>query len=118
MLSEKAAHYHELLDGLTREVIQIMGGAILVVEDEPIAQRLIAVNLERAGHQVMRAASVPEAKTAMRDVLPAMIVVDWILPDTTGVNFVRQLRNDERTRDIPIIMLTGRTEETDKVTGL
>jgi len=94
-----------------------MSGAILVVEDEPIAQRLIAVNLERAGHQVMRAGSVPEAKSAMRDVLPVMIVLDWILPDTTGVNFVRQLRTDERTH-IPIIMLTGRTEETDKVTGL
>ena len=95
-----------------------MSGAILVVEDEPIAQRLIAVNLERAGHEVVRAASVPEAKAAIREVLPAMIVLDWILPDTTGVNFARQLRADERTRDIPIIMLTGRTEETDKVTGL
>jgi len=95
-----------------------MSGAILVVEDEPIAQRLIAVNLERAGHQVLRAASVPEARSAMRDVLPAMIVLDWILPDTTGVNFVRQLRTDERTRDIPIIMLSGRSEEGDKVTGL
>ena len=95
-----------------------MSGAILVVEDEPIAQRLIAVNLERAGHEVVRAASVPEAKAAIREVLPAMIVLDWILPDTTGVNFARQLRADERTRDIPIIMLTGRSEETDKVTGL
>src|SRR3954447_10819018 len=95
-----------------------MSGAILVVEDEPIAQKLIAVNLERAGHRVMPAASVPEAKAAIREVLPDMILLDWILPDTTGVNFARQLRNEERTRDIPIIMLTGRSDETDKVTGL
>jgi len=95
-----------------------MSGAILVVEDEPIAQRLITVDLERAGHKVMRASSVPEAKAALREVLPAMILLDWILPDMTGVNYARQLRADERTRDIPIIMLTGRSGETDKVMGL
>src|SRR3954467_13118321 len=95
-----------------------MSGAILVVEDEPIAQKLIAVNLERAGHRVMPVASVPEAKAAIRKVLPAMILLDWILPDTTGVNFARQLRSGERTRDIPIIMLTGRSDESDKVMGL
>ena len=83
-----------------------MSGAILVVEDEPITQRLIAANLERAGHRVMRAASVPEA------------MLDWRLPNATGVSFARQLRTDQRTRDVPIIMLTGRSQETDKVTGL
>lgn len=95
-----------------------MSGAILVVEDEPVTQKLIAVNLERAGHQVMRAASVPEAKAAIREVLPYLVVLDWILPDTSGMSFARQLRADQRTRDIPIIMLTGRSQETDKVTGL
>ncbi len=95
-----------------------MSGAILVVEDEPIAQKLITVNLERAGHRVVSASSVPEARNAIREILPDMILLDWILPDTTGVNFARQLRNETRTRDIPIIMLTGRADETDKVTGL
>src|SRR5438093_10161216 len=94
------------------------GGTILVVEDEPITQKLITVNLERAGHKVMRAASVPEAVAAIRDVLPDLVLLDWILPNATGVSFARQLRTDQRTKDIPIIMLTGRTEETDKVTGL
>ena len=94
------------------------GGTILVVEDEPITQKLIAVNLERAGHKVMRAASVPEAVAAIREVLPDLVLLDWILPNATGVSFARQLRTDQRTKDIPIIMLTGRTEETDKVTGL
>jgi two-component system, OmpR family, phosphate regulon response regulator PhoB len=95
-----------------------MSGAILVVEDEPITQKLIAVNLERAGHQVMRAANVPEARAAIREILPALVVLDWILPDTSGMSFAKQLRADQRTRDVPIIMLTGRVEETDKITGL
>src|SRR5258708_8074821 len=95
-----------------------MGGAILIVEDEPITQKLIAVNLERAGHKVMRAANVPEAVAAIREVLPDLVLLDWVLPNATGVSFARQLRADQRTKDIPIIMLTGRSQETDKVTGL
>src|SRR5207247_10279937 len=94
------------------------GGAILVVEDEPITQKLIAVNLERAGHKVMRAGSVPEAVAAIRELLPDLVLLDWILPNATGVSFARQLRTDQRTKDIPIIMLTGRTQETDKITRL
>jgi two-component system phosphate regulon response regulator PhoB len=95
-----------------------MNGAILVVEDEPITQRLIAANLERAGHRVMRAGSVPEAMASIREVVPDLVLLDWILPNATGVSFARQLRTDQRTRDIPIIMLTGRSQETDKITGL
>jgi len=95
-----------------------MNCTILIVEDELVTQKLIAVNLERAGHQVMRAASVPEAKAAIREVLPALVLLDWVLPDATGVSFIRQLRTDQRTRDIPIIMLTSRSQETDKITGL
>ncbi|MGB5079745.1 MAG: phosphate regulon transcriptional regulator PhoB [Burkholderiales bacterium] len=95
-----------------------MSGSILVVEDEPITQKMIAANLERAGHKVVRAASVSEATAAIREVLPDLVLLDWILPNATGVSFARVLRNDQRTRDIPIIMLTGRSEETDKVTGL
>lgn len=100
------------------EGFKMMSGSILVVEDEPITQRLLAANLERAGHQVTRAASVPEAKAALREALPDMVLLDWILPETTGVSFARQLRSDQRTRDIPIIMLTGRSQDTDKVAGL
>jgi two-component system, OmpR family, phosphate regulon response regulator PhoB len=95
-----------------------MSGAILVVEDEPVTQKLIAANLERAGHRVMRAASVSEAMASIREVVPDLVLLDWILPNATGVSFARQLRTDQRTRDIPIIMLTGRSQETDKVMGL
>ena len=95
-----------------------MNGAILVVEDEPVTQKLITVNLERAGHQVLRAGSVPEAQAAIREVVPDLILLDWMLPKTTGVMFAKQLRTDRRTKDVPIIMLTARMQETDKVTGL
>jgi len=95
-----------------------MGGAILVVEDELITQKLIATNLERAGHRVMRALSVPEAEAHIRDALPDLVLLDWVLPDTTGVTFIRRLRTNARTRQIPVIMLTSRSDESDKVTGL
>ncbi|MGH8687047.1 MAG: phosphate regulon transcriptional regulator PhoB [Burkholderiales bacterium] len=95
-----------------------MGGSILVVEDELVTQKMIAANLERAGHQVMRALSVPEAEAHIRETLPDLVLLDWVLPDTTGVAFIRRLRASARTRELPIIMLTGRSEETDKVTGL
>jgi len=95
-----------------------MGGAILVVEDEPAVQELIAVNLEHAGHRVLRAANVPEAEAVVREVLPDLVLLDWMLPGPPGVSFARRLRADRRTRDIPIILLTARAQEQDKVTGL
>jgi two-component system, OmpR family, phosphate regulon response regulator PhoB len=95
-----------------------MRGAILIVEDELVTQRLIAAGLERAGYQVMRASSVEEAEAAIRGELPGLLLLDWVLPTASGVTFLRGLRTDRRTKQIPIIMLTGRAEETDKVTGL
>ncbi len=96
----------------------VMGGAILVVEDEPAIQELIAVNLEHAGHQVLRAANVSEAEALVREVLPDLVLLDWMLPGPPGVNFARQLRADQRTKDIPIIMLTARAQEQDTIAGL
>ena len=95
-----------------------MGGSILIVEDELVTQRLIAASLERAGYKAIQAPSVAQAEAAIREVLPDLMLLDWILPGTTGVSFLRQLRNERRTKQIPIIMLTGRAEEIDKVTGL
>jgi two-component system phosphate regulon response regulator PhoB len=96
----------------------MMGGAILVVEDEPAIQELIAVNLEHAGHHVLRAANVPEAEALIREALPDVVLLDWMLPGTPGIDFAKQLRADHRTRDIPIILLTARAHEQDKVSGL
>src|SRR5258708_12367935 len=93
-----------------------MSGAILIVEDEPVTQTLIAANLERAGHQVMRAASVPEAAAAIREVLPDLVLLDWILPNATGVSFARPLRTAHPTRDIPIPPLTAPSQQPPKLT--
>ena len=95
-----------------------MGGSILIVEDELVTRRLIAASLERAGYKAIQVPSVAQAEAAIREVLPDLMLLDWILPGTTGVSFLRQLRNERRTKQIPIIMLTGRMEEIDKVTGL
>ena len=91
---------------------------ILIVEDEPAIQELIAVNLEHAGHRVQRAHSAAEADALIREVKPDLIVLDWMLPDLAGTALARRLRADTRSKDIPIIMLTARAQERDKIEGL
>ncbi len=95
-----------------------MGSTILVVEDEPEMQQLIAANLQQAGYRALRAADVPAAETLLRETRPNMVLLDWTLPEILGVTFARRLRGDQRTAAIPIIMLTARAEESDKVTAL
>jgi two-component system phosphate regulon response regulator PhoB len=91
---------------------------ILVVEDEPSIRDLIAFGLRRAGFQVVAAEHSRAALASIGDRRPDLILVDWMLPDMSGLELTRQLRRDANTRDIPIIMLTARAEETDKVAGL
>ncbi len=95
-----------------------MSSTILVVEDEPAIQELIAVNLSFAGHKVLRASDVEQAQTLIRAELPDLILLDWMLPGTSGVTLARKLRTDERTKAVPIIMLTAKGAEQDKVDGL
>jgi len=95
-----------------------MNSVVLVVEDEPAIQELVAVNLEHAGHQVWRASSAEEADAMVRDALPDVILLDWMLPGTSGLAYARRLRGAERTRRIPIIMLTARAQEPEKLEGL
>jgi two-component system phosphate regulon response regulator PhoB len=95
-----------------------MSATVLVVEDEPQIQELVAINLEHLGHRVLRAASAEEAETAIRAALPDVLVLDWMLPGESGLSFARRLRTDERTRDLPILMLTARAMEQDKISGL
>ncbi len=95
-----------------------MSATILVVEDEPQVQELVAVNLEHAGHRVLRAATAEEAENAIRDELPDVLILDWMLPGDSGVSLTRRLRADERTRELPILMLTARAMEHDKISGL
>jgi DNA-binding response OmpR family regulator len=95
-----------------------MAANILVVEDEPAIQELIAVNLEHAGHHVIRADDADRALSIVRSALPDLLLIDWMLPGTSGVALARQLRQEPRTKQIPIIMLTARSTEQDKVLGL
>ena len=95
-----------------------MPATILVVEDEPAIQELISAALQHAGHRVMRAYSAEEAVPLVNGTLPDVVLLDWMLPGTSGIEFARRLRGDERTRDLPVIMLTARGEEQDKVAGL
>jgi len=91
---------------------------VLVVEDEPAVQDLIAVNLEHVGHRVLRARDAESALRIVKGELPDLLVIDWMLPGMSGVALAKALRGDERSRQVPIILLTARGEEADKVAGL
>ena len=95
-----------------------MAATILVVEDEPAIQELIAYNLAQAGHAVLRASSAEQARALVRAALPDFILLDWMLPGIPGIELARWLKADKRTREVPLIMLTARVEEQDKLTGL
>ena len=94
-----------------------MPATILVVEDEPAIQSLIEINLRRAGHDVVLAGDAETARRLVTAALPDMVLLDWMLPSMSGIDFARQLRRDSRTRDLPIIMLTARADERDKIEG-
>jgi two-component system phosphate regulon response regulator PhoB len=95
-----------------------MASSILIVEDEPSIAELIAVNLSHAGFLPVRAFQTEQASQLMKEVLPDLVILDWMLPGKSGVQFAKELRANERTKDIPIILLTARSEEMDKIAGL
>jgi two-component system phosphate regulon response regulator PhoB len=95
-----------------------MAANILVVEDEPAIQELLNLNLQQGGYNTLRAMSVEQAQGLMRETLPDLIILDWMLPGMSGIEFARRLKGDDYTKGIPIIMLTAKSEEADKVRGL
>lgn len=95
-----------------------MASSILIVEDEPSIAELIAVNLSHEGFMPVRAFGADQAALLMKEVLPDLIVLDWMLPGKSGIQFAKEIRANERTKDIPIIFLTARSEEIDKIAGL
>jgi len=95
-----------------------MPATVLVIEDEPAIQELIAYNLKQAGHQALRADNAEQAIRLVQDALPDLVLLDWMLPGLSGIELARRLRADKRTKAIPIIMLTARADEQDKLTGL
>lgn len=95
-----------------------MAAHILVVEDEKSIREMIVFGLRRAGYQVSEAESCARARAAIADRRPDLLVVDWMLPDMSGLELTRQLKRDKETRELPVIMLTARADEQDKVAGL
>jgi len=95
-----------------------MSASILIIEDEPGIQELLKFNLGHHGHEVIVASDAEEASARMRDSLPDLILLDWMLPGASGIELARRIRSDPRLKDIPIIMLTARGDERDKVLGL
>ncbi len=91
---------------------------ILIVEDERPIREMIAFGLKRAGFEVREAEDSRAARSALADRHPDLLLVDWMLPDTSGLELTRALKRDRETRDLPIIMLTARAAEADKVAGL
>jgi len=91
---------------------------VLVVEDESAIAELIAINLRHAGFEVTVAVDADQAQAAIDRVLPDLVLLDWMLPGQSGIQLARRWRGDARTREMPVIMLTARAEEADKITGL
>lgn len=91
---------------------------ILAVEDEPAILELLKINLLDAGYEVRSAADAETAQASLKEVLPDLLLLDWMLPGQSGLAFAKQLRADARTRDLPIIMVTARSEESDRIAGL
>jgi two-component system phosphate regulon response regulator PhoB len=95
-----------------------MNPTILVVEDEPAIQDLIQINLEMGGYRVLTADSAEDALKGIHNELPDLVLLDWMLPGANGLELARKLRGDSRTRNLPIILLTAKGEEEDKLKGL
>jgi len=91
---------------------------VLVVEDERPIRDMLAFNLGRAGYDVESVATGGEARNAIANKYPDVILMDWMLPDVSGLELTRQLKRDPDTREIPVIMVTARVAEDDRVTGL
>ncbi|MFA9217097.1 MAG: phosphate regulon transcriptional regulator PhoB [Sphingomonadaceae bacterium] len=95
-----------------------MAAQVLVVEPESAVQELIALNLGMAGYGVQRAADAEHALVMMADAVPDLLLLDWMLPGQSGLALIRRLRSQHQTRDLPIIMVTARSSEQDKIMAL
>jgi len=90
---------------------------ILIVEDEPAIRELVAVNLRHAGYTVIEAETAEAARARIDAGLPDLVLLDWMLPGQSGVDLARQLRAQPRTAKLPIVMLTARAQEGDRLQG-
>lgn len=95
-----------------------MKSKILIVEDEAAIREMLGYTLMKEGYACQEAADVEQARAIILNDRPDLVLLDWMLPGVSGIDYARRLRNDSDTRDIPIIMLTAKGEEADKVRGL
>ena len=95
-----------------------MKANVLIVEDESPILELLALNISQAGYNPLRAISAEHAEKLINEALPDIILLDWMLPGMSGIDFAKKLRSNALTKTIPIIMLTARSDELDKVKGL
>ncbi|MEA5444359.1 phosphate regulon transcriptional regulator PhoB [Gammaproteobacteria bacterium AB-CW1] len=93
------------------------GKQILIVEDDAAIREMIAFSLKRAGFAVSEAEDAEQARLRIAEQLPDLVILDWMLPDTSGLEYARFLKREELTRRLPVIMLTARSEEDDKIRG-
>lgn len=91
---------------------------ILIVEDEKPIRDMIAFGLRRSGYEVSEAEDVSSARASIANRRPDLVLIDWMLPDMSGLELTRLLKRDKDTQEVPVIMLTARADEQDKVTGL
>lgn len=94
------------------------GKTVLIVDDEPAIREMIAVALEMADYDYLEATDAREAHALIVDRQPDLILLDWMLPGTSGMELARRLKRDETTAEIPIILLTAKAEEDNKIQGL
>jgi two-component system phosphate regulon response regulator PhoB len=94
-----------------------MNARILIVEDEPAIRELLVVNLRHAGYSTDAAESAEEARVRIDSALPDLVLLDWMLPGQSGIDYARVLRADHRTQALPILLLTARAQEGDKLQG-
>jgi two-component system phosphate regulon response regulator PhoB len=95
-----------------------MSARILIVDDESPIREMVGLALRHAGFECLEAADVAAARRQLLESQPDLVLLDWMLPGTSGVDFCRELRQSKPTKDLPVIMLTARVEEADRVRGL
>lgn len=95
-----------------------MSKKVLIVEDEAPIREMLCFVLEQKGFEPLEAEDYQQGLAALKEPFPDLILLDWMLPGGSGIQFIKQLKQDEVTRQIPVVMLTARGEEEDKVRGL
>jgi two-component system phosphate regulon response regulator PhoB len=103
---------------MAQKTMQTSRSKILIVDDEAAIRQMVSLALSQAGYQCIEAADTNEAQGKIVNDTPDLVLLDWMLPGMSGMEYARRLRREKLTQDLPVIMLTARTEEDDKIRGL